>query len=51
MTDDIHVKVNLKEIIKLKKDSKPDFLQIAYRYRFPDQYYICLSDPYPENPT
>ncbi len=26
-------------------------MEIAYSYGFPDGYYICLSDPNPENPT
>ena len=29
----------------------PDFIQVFYSYGFPDNYYICLSDPNPENPT
>lgn len=43
--------IDLKEVIKFTQNSKPDFLQLFYRYRFPDQFYICLSDPNPENPT
>ncbi len=43
--------INLKEIIEFTKNPEPDFLQVFYRYSFPDQFYICLSDPNPENPT
>lgn len=43
--------IDLREVIDLTQNSKPDFLQIFYRYSFPDQYYICLSDPNPDNPT
>lgn len=51
VTDDVDLQVDLKEVIALTQNPQPDFLQIVYRYGFPDQYYICLSDPYPENPT
>lgn len=47
LQDDIH----LKEVIEFTKNPEPDFVQVFYRYRFPDQFYICLSDPNPENPT
>jgi hypothetical protein len=43
--------VNLEEIHKIVNDPKPDFIQLFYSYGFPDHYYICLSDPNPENPT
>ena len=43
--------IDLTEVIQLTQNPKPDFLQLFYRYGFPDQYYICLSDPKPENPT
>lgn len=46
-TDD----VNLEEVYKIVDDPKPDFIQLFYSYGFPDNYYICLSDPNPENPT
>jgi len=42
--------VNLSEIFELTNNSKPDFIQLFYSYGFPDSYYICLSDPNPENP-
>ena len=43
--------LNLEEIRKIVDDPKPDFIQLFYAYSFPDHYYICLSDPNPENPT
>ena len=43
--------IDLKAVIQLTQNPKPDFLQLFYRYSFPDRYYICLSDPDPENPT
>lgn len=27
------------------------FVRIVRNYRYPDQFYICLQDPQPENPT
>ena len=42
---------DLSEIIKVTNDRTPDFIEIFYSYGFPDNYYICLSDPNPENPT
>ena len=43
--------VDLKELIKLTKNNEPDFIQLFYSYGFPDNLYITLSDPNPENPT
>ncbi|MGI4870280.1 MAG: hypothetical protein ACRYFX_03770 [Janthinobacterium lividum] len=43
--------VDLSEVYKITGDKTPDFICLAYSYRFPDNYYICLSDPHPENPT
>ena len=43
--------VNLSEFEQVTGDKTPDFLQLFYSYGFPDRYYICLSDPNPENPT
>ena len=42
---------DLSEIIKVTNDKTPDFIEVFYSYGFPDNYYICLSDPNPENPT
>jgi hypothetical protein len=42
---------DLSEIIKVTNDKTPDFIEIFYSYGFPDNYYICLSDPNQENPT
>lgn len=28
-----------------------EFMEIAYSYGCPDHYYVCLSDPNPENPV
>lgn len=43
--------IDLKAIIQLTDNPEPDFLQLFYRYGFPDHLYICASDPCPENPT
>ena len=42
---------DLQEVIAVTNDPKPDFIQIMYSYGWPDGYYICLSDPNPQNPT
>ena len=42
---------DLSEIIKVTNDKTPDFIEVFYSYGFPDNYYICLSDPNPANPT
>lgn len=42
---------DLSEIVKVTNDKTPDFIELFYSYGFPDNYYICLSDPNPENPT
>ena len=42
---------DLTEIIKVTNDETPDFIEVFYSYGFPDNYYICLSDPNQENPT
>ncbi|MCD9854897.1 hypothetical protein LUD75_09285 [Epilithonimonas sp. JDS] len=42
---------DLSEIIKVTDDNTPDFLQVFYSYGFPDNFFICLSDPNPDNPT
>ena len=31
--------------------ARPDFIRLFYRYSYPDNLYICLQDPNPENPT
>lgn len=43
--------IDLKAIIQLTQNPKPELLQLFYRYSFPDHLYICASDPCPENPT
>ena len=43
--------IDLEKIRQLTHDHEPDFIRLVFRYGFPDQYYICLSDPNPENPT
>lgn len=42
--------VNLEEIQKRMGAGPLDFILLMENYGFPDQYYICLSDPHPENP-
>lgn len=43
--------IDLSEVAKFTNNKTPDFMQVFYSYGFPDSYYICLSDPSPENPT
>ncbi|MCP2026739.1 hypothetical protein L1276_001883 [Flavobacterium sp. HSC-32F16] len=42
---------DLSEIIKVTNDPAPDFILLMTSYGFPDNFYIALSDPNPENPT
>ena len=42
---------DLSEIIAHTGTRKPDFIALFYSYGFPDNYYICVNDPNPENPT
>lgn len=42
---------DLSEIIKVTGDPTPDFILLMTSYGFPDNFYITLSDPNPENPT
>lgn len=42
--------VNLEEIQKRVGAGPLDFILLMENYGFPDHYYICLSDPHPENP-
>ena len=39
------------EIRELVGDGPLEFVQIMHSYGYPDHYYVCLSDPVPENPT
>lgn len=43
--------VNLTPIIEHTGCARPDFIRLFYRYSYPDNLYICLQDPKPENPT
>lgn len=43
--------VDLKEVQKVVGDGHLEFILLFESYGFPDHYYICLSDPNPENPT
>ena len=43
--------VNLTEINKVTGTTSPDFILLLESYGFPDSYYICVSDPNPDNPT
>ncbi len=43
--------IDLTEIIKVTNNKTPDFIEVFYSYSFPDNYYICLTDPNTENPT
>ena len=42
--------VDLSEIYKITDNKEPEFICLAYSYGFPDTFYLCLSDPNPENP-
>jgi len=48
LTDD---EIDLSEIIKVTNNPTPDFILLVTSYGFPDNFYITLSDPNPENPT
>lgn len=50
-SDFIDGDTDLTEIIKITNDNSPDFIELFYSYGFPDNYYICLTDPNQENPT
>lgn len=43
--------VDLSEVQKVTGKEHGEFLQLFYSYGFPDQLYISLEDPQPENPT
>lgn len=43
--------VDLREIRKVVKNDDLEFILLFESYGYPDHYYICLSDPNPENPT
>ena len=49
--DDPDFGVDLTEINKVVSDAKPDFMFLFESYGFPDSYFICTSDPQPDNPT
>ncbi|MDO5083033.1 MAG: hypothetical protein Q4D89_06495, partial [Arachnia propionica] len=38
---------SLAPIVESTGDERPDFVQIAHSYGFPDHLYVCLSDPDP----
>ena len=51
-SDDVFGKcVDLTEIRKITDNTKPDFMFLFESYGFPDSYFICLTDPQPDNPT
>ena len=50
-SDFIDDDIDLGEIIKYTNNSEPDFIELFYSYSYPDNFYLCLSDPNPENPT
>lgn len=43
--------VDLGEVEKVVGNGHLEFMLLFESYGFPDHYYICLSDPNPENPT
>ncbi|RYJ39783.1 hypothetical protein NU08_1452 [Flavobacterium anhuiense] len=47
----IDEETDLSEIIKVTNNPTPDFILLVTSYGFPDNFYITLSDPDPENPT
>jgi len=42
--------VDLSVIRNIVKEQKPDFIHLFYSYGYPDNYYICLSDPNSDDP-
>jgi hypothetical protein len=42
--------LDLSEITDVTGDGILEFVQIIESYGYPDHYYICLSDPNPDNP-
>jgi hypothetical protein len=42
---------DLRPVLDVVADATPDFLHLAHSYGYPDGYYVCLSDPQPNNPT
>ncbi|MEZ6056450.1 MAG: hypothetical protein R3C01_07070 [Planctomycetaceae bacterium] len=49
--DDYFDELELTEIREVAGNGNLEFIQIIESYGYPDHYYICLSDPNPENPT
>jgi len=49
--DWFETEADLSIITQLTKDEKPDFIRLFHGCGFPDQYYICLSDPNLNDPT
>ena len=43
--------VDLQEITAFTGDNTPDFIRLFYAYGYPDNLYIALRDPNPDNPT
>lgn len=39
------------EVRKVVGDGELEFVQLISSYGYPDHYFVCLSDPVPENPT
>ncbi|NWK99924.1 hypothetical protein DM790_03720 [Flavobacterium collinsii] len=39
------------EVREVVEGGDLDFICICYSYGYPDQFFICLTDPNPENPT
>lgn len=49
--DELDGLVEESEIREVVTGQDLDFICICYSYGFPDHYFVCLTDPNPENPT
>lgn len=42
--------IAMDEVQRVVRSTPLDFMKIAWSYGYPDAYYVCLSDPNPQNP-
>ncbi|MFD1875710.1 hypothetical protein [Hymenobacter bucti] len=43
--------VDLSPVRAVAADPAPDFVHLASSYGYPDNFYVCLADPAPDDPT
>lgn len=43
--------VDLRLVRAVTADPAPDFVHLASSYGYPDNFYVCLADPAPDDPT